>query len=46
MTISDSEAFYINDYLSETRVITGMDAPDVKESGQVHLNGLQVTAFS
>ena len=45
MTISDSEAFYINDYLSETRVITGMDAPDVKESGQVHLNGLQVTAF-
>lgn len=45
MTISESEAFYINDYLSETRVVTGMDAPDVKVSGQVHLNGLQVTAF-
>lgn len=45
MTISDSEAYYINDYLSETRVITGMDAPDVETSGQVHLNGLQATAF-
>lgn len=45
MNISEKEAFYINDYLSETRVVTGMDAPDVKQSGQVHLSGLQVTAF-
>lgn len=45
INISGEEAFYINGYLTETRKITGMDAPDVTESGLVHLSGLQATAY-
>ncbi|MCI5603002.1 MAG: LCP family protein [Clostridiales bacterium] len=45
ITITDEEAFYISGYLTETRKITGMDAPDVEESGNVHLSGLQATAY-
>ena len=45
ITITDEEAFYISGYLTETRIITGMDAPDVEESGNVHLSGLQATAY-
>lgn len=45
VTITDEEAFYISGYLTETRLITGMDAPDVEESGNVHLSGLQATAY-
>lgn len=43
--ITESERTYINGYMTETRQITGMDAPDVMTSGQVHLNGLQATAY-
>ena len=45
INISGEEAFYINGYLTETRTITGMDAPDINESGYVHLSGLQATAY-
>ncbi|MDE7433199.1 MAG: LCP family protein [Lachnospiraceae bacterium] len=45
INISGEEAFYINGYLTETRKITGMDAPDVTKSGLVHLSGLQATAY-
>lgn len=45
VNITDDEQFYINGYLVETRKITGMDSPDVTESGNVHLNGLQATAY-
>lgn len=43
--ITDMEKFHLNNYLVETREVTGMDSPDVKKSGNVHLNGLQATAF-
>lgn len=45
VTITEDERFYINGYLVETRKVTGMDAPDVNESGTVHLSGLQATAY-
>lgn len=45
MNITKSEMYWINQYLTETRKITGMEAPDVTEYGYVHLSGLQVTAF-
>lgn len=45
VTITGEEAFYINGYLTETRKITGMDAPDVTSDGLVHLSGLQATAY-
>lgn len=45
VTITPQEKFYINGYLVETREITGMDAPDIAESGNVHLSGLQATAY-
>ena len=43
--ITEMEQFHLNNYLVETREVTGMDSPDVKKSGNVHLNGLQATAF-
>lgn len=43
--ITDMEQFHMNNYLVETREVTGMDAPDVKTSGHVHLSGLQATAY-
>ena len=45
VNITEEERFYINGYLTETRKITGLDASDVYESGYVHLNGLQATAY-
>lgn len=45
VTLSDKEVEFVNGYLVETREITGMDSPDVEESGFVHLNGLQSTAY-
>ena len=40
------EQFYVNGYLTETRKITGMDAPDVLTYGEnTHLSGLQATAY-
>ena len=43
--ITEKEREYINGYMTETRLITGEDAPDLTTSGQVHLNGLQATAY-
>ena len=43
--ITEKEREYINGYMTETRQITGEDAPDLTKSGQVHLNGLQATAY-
>ncbi len=45
VTITEDERGYINGYLKETRKVTGMDTPDVKKSGAVHLTGLQATAY-
>lgn len=45
VNITDEEQFYINGYLVETREVTGMDSKDVEKSGNVHLNGLQATAY-
>lgn len=45
VNITDEEQFYINGYLVETRKVTGMDSEDVPQSGNVHLNGLQATAY-
>ena len=47
VNITFDEMNYINGYLTETRKVTGMDAPDVTEYGEnIHLNGLQATAYS
>lgn len=43
--ITEKEKEYINGYMTETRKITGADSPDLTTSGQVHLNGLQATAY-
>ena len=45
VTLTDDEQFYVNGYLTETREITGLDAPDLTSSGDVHLSGLQATAY-
>ncbi|MDD7389575.1 MAG: LCP family protein [Lachnospiraceae bacterium] len=45
ININEEEKKYINFYLIETRKITGMECEDVTEYGDVHLNGLQATAF-
>lgn len=46
INLTPDEQFYVNGYLTETRKITGMDAPDVLTSGEnVHLSGLQATAY-
>ena len=45
VNITPEEQFYINGYLTETRLITGLDAPDITTSGDVHLSGLQATAY-
>lgn len=43
--ITADEATWINNYLTETRLVTGMDAPNITTHGLVHLNGLQATAY-
>ncbi len=45
ITITADEKRLINGYLKETRKVTGMDAPDVTTYGDVHLTGLQATAY-
>ncbi len=45
INLSEDEVYWINQYLTETRKITGMSSPDVYGSGYLHLNGLQATAF-
>ncbi len=43
--ITEKERVLINGYMTETRQITGENAPDVTNSGEVHLTGLQATAY-
>lgn len=45
VNLTDEEMFYVNGYLTETRLITGLDAPDLTHAGNVHLSGLQATAY-
>lgn len=45
VNITEDERFFINGYLVETRAVTGLDTPDVYSSGNVHLTGLQATAY-
>lgn len=46
VNLSLDEQFYVNGYLTETRLITGMDAPDLLVYGEnTHLSGLQATAY-
>lgn len=45
VNISKDEMVYINGYLTETRKVTGLDAPDLTTYGPVHLSGLQAVAF-
>jgi LCP family protein required for cell wall assembly len=45
VNITEEERVYINGYLTETRKITGLDADDIYETGYVHLDGLQATAY-
>lgn len=46
INLTPDEQFYVNGYLTETRKITGMDAPDVLTYGEnTHLSGLQATAY-
>lgn len=45
VNITEDERFYINGYMTETKKITGMYSPDVMSSGNVHLDGLQATAY-
>lgn len=45
VTITPEEMTYVNGYLTETRKITGLDAPDITHSGNIHLSGLQATAY-
>ena len=46
VNLTEEEQMYVNGYLTETRMITGMDADDIYQYGQkIHLNGLQATAY-
>ena len=45
VNITSTEKYWINQYLTETRKITGMYSPDVYTYGDVHLDGLQAAAF-
>lgn len=46
VNLTPDEQFYVNGYLTETRLITGMDAPDIYQNGEnIHLSGLQATAY-
>lgn len=45
VTITPEEMTYVNGYLTETRLITGLDAPDITHAGDIHLSGLQATAY-
>ena len=45
VTLTPEEMTYVNGYLTETRKITGLDAPDITHAGDIHLSGLQATAY-
>ena len=45
MTITEDEKYYINHYIDETSNVTGIESSKVKESGQVHLNGIQAVSY-
>ena len=45
LEIDDNEQFYINGYMTETCEITGRPYEELTEVGNVHLTGLQATAF-
>lgn len=45
INISQKEMYEINNYLTETREVTGKYAPDVTSYGNVKLTGLQAVAF-
>lgn len=45
VNITSDERYWINQYLIETRKVTGLSSPNVSKSGEVYLNGLQATAF-
>lgn len=47
VNLTEDEMNYVNGYLTETRIVTGMDAPDLTQYGEnIHLTGLQATAYS
>jgi len=45
VNITQEEMTLINGYMTETRLITGLDSPNLTSAGNVHLTGLQATAF-
>lgn len=45
LNITEDEQYYINYYMDENMAVTGIQSSYVKKSGQVHLDGLQATAF-
>ena len=45
INITEDERYYINHYMDENMAVTGIKSSYVKKSGQVHLDGLQATAF-
>ena len=45
INITEDEKYYINYYMDENMAVTGIESSYVKKSGQVHLDGLQATAF-
>lgn len=45
VNITSTEMYWINQYLGETRIVTGINSELVYNYGQVHLNGIQATAF-
>ncbi len=46
VNLTETEMWYVNGYLTETRKITGKDAPDLTRYGNnIHLSGLQAVAY-
>ena len=45
INITEDEKYYINHYMDENMAVTGIKSSYVKKSGQVHLDGLQATAY-
>lgn len=45
INITEDEKYYINYYMDENMAVTGIKSSKVTKSGNVHLDGLQATAF-
>lgn len=45
LEINDTELYWINEYLRDTGKNTGRTYTEVENSGQVHLDGIQATAY-